>query len=129
MTADDSLSGKCVLLAEDEVLIAMLFETALTDLGAVVICAQSVAEALGLIDERGGKLDVALLDGNLSGEAVFPVADRLSGLGIPFVFLTGYETPRFTARYPAARVLRKPVSVPVLGTALRACLTGDGIDC
>ncbi len=123
MAAGD-LSGKCVLLAEDEALIAMLFATELGGRGAEVIGAASVVEALALIEEHGDRIDVALLDGNLAGEWVFPVAEGLSARGIPFVFLTGYDRRRFTDRYARAQVLRKPVGLPVLVEALQACLTG-----
>lgn len=128
MTAG-GLGGKRVLVAEDEPLIAMLFETVLAGAGAEVIgAATSVAEALALIDQRGNTIDVALLDGNLGGDPVFPVAESLAVLGVPFVFLTGYDANGFSQHYPAAPVLRKPVGAPVLLETLRTCLKDNALD-
>ena len=87
--AADGLNGLRVFVVEDEGPVAMLLEAMLDDLGcAVVASAASVPEALDLVG-RGG-FDVALLDVNLAGEKVFPVADELRRLGAPFIFTSGY---------------------------------------
>ena len=83
------LAGKRVLVVEDEWLVAMLVEDMLTDAGCVVIGPFSrVTE--GLSAARVETLDIALLDVNVAGEQVFPVAHALERRGIPFLFMTGY---------------------------------------
>jgi DNA-binding response OmpR family regulator len=75
------------LVVEDEVLICLLIETMLEDAGYDVTVANSVREAL---DSIGADMpDVAILDLTLHGEKVYPVADKLTEAGTPFVFATG----------------------------------------
>ena len=76
-----------ILVAEDEALICMLLETILSDAGYEVVAASSVEEALGIIDRE--PVDAAILDINLRGKKVYPVAERLEGNGKPFLFATG----------------------------------------
>jgi CheY-like chemotaxis protein len=84
------LAGKRILVVEDESLIAMLLEMALQDEGCIVVGpASRVAEALELAGD-GQHLDGALLDVNLGGEAVFPVAEALASRAVPFLLLSGY---------------------------------------
>ncbi len=85
-----TLAGKRILVVEDESLIAMLLEMALQDEGCIVVGpASRVAEALELAVD-GQHLDGALLDVNLAGEAVFPVAEALASRAVPFLLLSGY---------------------------------------
>jgi len=105
------LRDRRVLVVEDEALVAMLLEDGLCDAGAKVIGpAASVQEALRLIEVASGDggLDAAVLDLNLAGEKVAPVADRLAALGVPFVFSTGYGEACDRSGYPAVPVLAKP---------------------
>lgn len=126
MSDADALRGKRVLIAEDDGMIAVLFETVLDDLGMTVAgVAQTVAEALALIEPANGRLDAALLDVNLRGEPVFPVADTLMSRGIGFVFLTGYDGGSLPARFAAVRVLHKPIALPDLVWALHNCLSAS----
>ena len=85
----EKLAGRRVLVVEDEAVLAMLVESALQDLGATVLgpCAR-VAEALQMAGHEA--LDIALLDVNLAGERVFPVAEMLDRRGVPFLLLSGY---------------------------------------
>ena len=83
------LNGRRILVVEDEVLIAMLLETALEDAGCVVVGPFArLDEALEAA--RRGDFDAALLDVNLGGEKVFPVAELLAARNIPFLLLSGY---------------------------------------
>ena len=83
------LSGLRVLLVEDETLVAMLTESMLEDLGCELAgLACGLEEALDLAETE--RFDLALLDVNLGGRQVFPVADLLAQRGTPFVFTTGY---------------------------------------
>ena len=81
------------MLVEDEAIIALDLAALLTDLGAVVVgAAHCVANALELLNE--GKIDCAVLDINLDGEPVYPVARALETRRIPFVFVTSYMERR-----------------------------------
>jgi DNA-binding response OmpR family regulator len=80
-------AGRRILLVEDEVLICLLIETILGDAGYEVVVANSIEEALTAIAQ--GPLAAAVLDLNLKGKKVFPVAEKLAELGTPFVFATG----------------------------------------
>ena len=107
-----------VLVVEDEGLVAMTVEDLLEDLGCeVAFSAAAVAQALTWLDE-GGAADAALLDVNLGGEFVFPVAEALVARGTPFAFTTGYgETP--DARFSAAPLIGKPIRRERLEEVLR----------
>jgi DNA-binding response OmpR family regulator len=102
-----SLAGRRVLLVEDEMLIAMVIEAALEDEGVEVVGPFGrLAQAIEAAERE--QVDVALLDVNLAGQYVYPVADILEGRGIPFLFLTGYgevETPCGRTRW---RSIGKP---------------------
>jgi CheY-like chemotaxis protein len=112
------MKGLRVLLVEDEGLVAMLIEDMLDDCGCVLACSVgTVAAAMKWLDD-GGQADAALLDVNLGGEAVWPVAEVLMRQGVPFAFTTGYGQlgePRFDH----APLLGKPVSVERLEEVLR----------
>jgi CheY-like chemotaxis protein len=96
-----------VLVAEDEALVAMLVEDMLTDIGCIVIGpAGSLDEALQLA--REDNFDVALLDVNLAGRPVFPVADILRERGVPYVFASGYGESGVSDEHRGAPVLQKP---------------------
>jgi CheY-like chemotaxis protein len=108
-----------VLLVEDEGLVALMLEDLLEDLGCEVAASlASVRSALAWI-EAGGSADMALLDVNLSGEAVFPVADALSERGVPFVFATGYGEGH-DPRFKGAPLLGKPIRQERLEALLRS---------
>jgi CheY-like chemotaxis protein len=103
-----------ILVVEDEVLISMLLEDMLTDLGyEVAATASRVEEALALA--RTAEIDAAILDVNLNGEDVFPVADVLAGRSIPFVFATGYGERALPAAYKERPTLQKPFEQSALG--------------
>ncbi|MEZ2132547.1 MULTISPECIES: response regulator [unclassified Sinorhizobium] len=96
-----------VLIVEDEMLVAMLLEDMLTDLGhAVVGIATRVESALSLIITTAP--DLAILDVNLAGEKSFPVAEALEKKGIPFVFATGYGQQGLEGNHVSRTVLTKP---------------------
>jgi CheY-like chemotaxis protein len=84
------LQGLTVLVVEDESFVAMtLADMMRYDFGCgAVLDACTVAEALRLLEQQ--RPDLAVLDVNLGGQRVFPVAERLTAMGIPFVFETGY---------------------------------------
>jgi CheY-like chemotaxis protein len=116
------VDAPAVLLVEDEGLVALLLEDMLDELGfRVAHSAASVAQALAWL-EQGGAPDAALLDVNLAGEKVFPVAEALRARGVPFAFSTGYGEAH-DARFGAAPLLGKPIN----GARLAEVLRGMGL--
>lgn len=106
-----------VLVVEDEGLIALMMEDMLAELGYEAAIATSVAEALRWLDAEG-RPDAALLDVNLGGESVLPVAEALAACGAPFAFATGYgEGP--DPRFRDAPLLTKPIRLSRLEAVLR----------
>ena len=102
-------------------MVAMLVEDTLTDLGCVVVgVAGTVAEGLAVVGSGGVALDGAVLDVNVGGEKVFPVANALAARGVPFLFATGYGTAGVAAWYADTRVIAKPFRPRVLEDALAA---------
>lgn len=119
MTHAPSLSGLRILVVEDEAIIAMLIEDLLADLGCVVVGpAGTVAQALAIAACDGLSLDGGVLDVNLGGEKVFPVADALAKRGIPFIFATGYGKSGVGAQYEGRPVIAKPFSLLAFEQAL-----------
>ena len=106
-----------VLVVEDEALIAMEIESALLDAGfAVVGPAATLAAATALAAAEA--LWAAVLDVNLAGEPVFPVADALARRRVPFAFVTGYGPEVLPARFRDRPLLRKPCSPRTVVAAL-----------
>ncbi len=102
-----TLNGLRVLVVEDEALVALQIEDMLAGLGcAVVGPASRVAQALQLLN--GQQVDAAVLDINIAGELVYPVADELSNRGLPYIFATGYGASGLTEAYRGRPVLEKP---------------------
>lgn len=99
----------------------MLIESMLEDIGCVVVAsAASVAEALARIADGG--FEFALLDLNLSGDRVDPVAAALSQRGLPFAFASGYGPSGVPGGFEAVQVLAKPFRRRDLEAALRQAL-------
>lgn len=106
-----------VLVVEDEIMIRMLLEDMLADLGyGVAGSAGGLAEAIRLA--RDTEFDMAILDVNLNGDAVYPVADVLMERGLPFVFSTGYGERGLPEPYRDRPMLQKPFQMENLDQAL-----------
>jgi len=122
--SEAALAGRRVLLVEDETLIAMLVETALEDEACTVVGPYgNLREALEAA--RTEVFDLAVLDINLAGELVFPVAEVLAGRGVPFLLLSGYGEaglPRDRQHWP---ICAKPFSLRDLVSALSGLLAGS----
>lgn len=116
------LSGRRVLVVEDESLVAMLLETILSDMGcAVVGPVSNIADGLrALADEAA--LDAALLDVNVAGQEVFPIAEALKARGIPFVFSTGYGESGLPEHWRGHPTVQKPFTDIAICKALMAAL-------
>ena len=87
----------------------------------------SVTDALRLIDVAAadGGLDAAVLDINLDGRHVEPVADKLAALGVPFLFATGYGENCDTGGHGAAPILCKPFTPEKLIAAVEALASAN----
>ena len=116
MTIDGNLP--CILLAEDEMLLAMMLEDRLNASGYRVIKAARLAKCLELAESAS--IDLAILDINLAGEVSFPVALVLRRRGIPFVFSSGYDDQDLPEAWRNEKVLQKPYDTRQLAAALTA---------
>ena len=116
--AAQRLAGRRVLVVEDEYLIALEVERALQEHGAEVV--GPVASVHGALDlsEHSGRLDLAVLDINLHGEAAYPVAESLQSKGIPFVFTTGYDNASISRKFAHVMLLEKPIDPDRIALAL-----------
>lgn len=121
MKTDASKAMTRLLVVEDEYLIRMLLEDMLIDLG------YEVAAAVGTIAEAreqaaSGDFTAAILDVNLDGQEIFPIAEILSERGLPFVFVTGYGERSLPDPYRGRPTLQKPFQVEQLKSALDGVL-------
>lgn len=104
-------AGRKLLVVEDDYLIVEALTAALEDRGAEVAgAAGSIDNAIELVHTMP-RIDGALLDVNLRGEMVFPVADALRRRGVPFVFTTGYDRSAIPERFRQVDCCEKPVEV------------------
>ena len=96
-----------VMVVEDELLIAMLIEDTLLDQGSIIVGPfTTVPEALQAAQDL--PIDVAVLDVNLRGEKVYPVADALQARGVPFLLLSGYGDDAIPPNRPDWQACSKP---------------------
>lgn len=105
----EMLTGKRILLVEDEALVAMLLEDMVLDLGATVIGPESQLD-LAIACAETETLDAAILDINLGGKRSYGIADALRLRGIPFAFATGYGALGVDPLHRGVPVLIKPYS-------------------
>jgi DNA-binding NtrC family response regulator len=113
--------GLNVFVVEDEALVALNLEDMLDELGCTVIGpAMRLGRAKEMVDDAF-VADVAILDVNIAGEPVFPVAERLAGKGIPVIFATGYGQAGLPVTWHGSPVLQKPYTMDeVSGSLARA---------
>ena len=116
--ATASLLGRHVLIVEDEYWLAEAMAKDLAASGAVVVGpVPTVTRALDLIG-HGKPIHGAVLDINLRGELVYPVAEALRALGVPFVFATGYDRSIVPDAFGDVLVCLKPIKVETVRAAL-----------
>ena len=115
--SDMSLDGVKVLVVEDEAIVAMLLEQMLEDLGCTVAgVANQLTAAVALVNDA--QADVAILDMNLAGDRVDPVARILAEKSMPFIFASGYGEDGLSAEWRGRPVLPKPFRLEDLRLAL-----------
>jgi CheY-like chemotaxis protein len=111
------LAAKRILVVEDEMMIRMLLQDMLADLG------HTLAGEAGRIDEamvlaRQAEFDLAILDVNLNGQPISPVVEVLRERGLPFVFATGYGQRGVPEPYRQTPTLQKPFQSEALARAI-----------
>lgn len=104
------MPGLTILIVEDEFLLAYSLEEELRASGHNVLGPFSDRDQ-ALQASRRESFDLAILDINLAGTMVYPLADDLASRNIPFIFLTGYGTLNLPDRFRACRRLSKPYDV------------------
>ena len=115
------LKGLRVLVVEDEALVALQLEDMLSELGCTVVGpASRVGQGLDLL--RDQTVDAAVLDLNVAGELVYPVAKSLADQGRPFIFVTGYGASGVAADYRDSQILQKPILLGQLRKAMLAAI-------
>ena len=117
-----AVAGKRVLVVEDELMIRMLLEGMLTDIG------HTVAAEAGGIDEavaiaKKADFDVAVLDVNLNGQPVTPVVEILLERRVPFIFASGYGQRGVPEAYRAIPTLQKPFQADALAEAIETAMS------
>jgi CheY-like chemotaxis protein len=116
-------AARRALLVEDEGTVALLIEDMLVELGVIIVA--SVARLVEAREvARTAEIDFALLDVNLNGEMVFPVAHILRERQIPFMFSTGYGAGGPNKQFDDVPVIGKPFAIGQLNDALLRLMNG-----
>jgi CheY-like chemotaxis protein len=119
------VAGLRVLVVEDEALVLMLLEDMLADHGCeVVATASRIAQALEMAADMALVFDAAILDVNLGGDPIFPVAEALAARGLPFIFATGYGAGGLPEVWRDRPTLQKPFGHQDVGRALALAVAG-----
>jgi CheY-like chemotaxis protein len=118
MSVTEDFQGLRVLVVEDDSLICLLFEDMLMDLGCNVVAAACDFKRASELAQGQDNIDVAILDVNLGGRLVFPIADILAARGIPFLFATGMGTDGLPSAWQGHCSVQKPMTTASLGAAL-----------
>ena len=114
-----ALASRRVLVVEDEYFLADEMAQVLQELGAQVVGpVPTLEKALAVL--AGERVDVAVLDINLKGRTVYPVADKLREQGVSFVFATGYDQRSIPDAYKDVPRWEKPFRPKDLAKALLA---------
>ena len=115
-----------LLIVEDEPLLAMQMSRSLEEFGwSIIGPAGSIDEANRLLSADQKRPDAAILDVDLAGMPVFPLARSLRRLGIPFLFCTGYEDLDYVQEFASCRSIRKPATVLQIVRGLREVVRSD----
>lgn len=114
--------GLTILLVEDEYVIASDLKSILSNLGATILGpAGTIASAEKLL-AANPLPDAAILDINVRGVLVYPIAENLVSQGVPFVFVTGYSSDTLPAEFASAPHCEKPITARNIEAAVRDCL-------
>ena len=124
--AETRPAGCSVFLVEDEVMIRMMVADMLEELGhSVAAEAGEIGEAVKLVQST--EFDLAILDVNVNGKVITPVAELITARNRPFIFATGYsERNDVFSAFPSARVVGKPFAGEELIAAIVSVLGSAG---
>jgi CheY-like chemotaxis protein len=115
MTQPDSgearFAGKRVLVVEDEAIVAMLLENILDDIGCAVIGPALTLQQADELVAQESAIDAAILDVNLHGERIYPVAEILAGRNVPIAFATGYGEGGLDGAWRGRPTVQKPYTI------------------
>jgi CheY-like chemotaxis protein len=110
-----------VFLVEDEVMIRMMVADMLEELGySVAAEAGEINEAIRLA--QSAQFDLAILDVNVNGKVISPVAELIDARNIPFVFATGYGSSGLPEEYRDRPALQKPFQIETLGRMIETAM-------
>jgi DNA-binding response OmpR family regulator len=111
-----------VLIAEDEFLVAVQVEEDLRSAGCSIVGPFNTLETATQAARRE-RFDLAVLDINLNGDMVYPLADELSARGVPFIFLSGYVSGDLPARFRRSPQLTKPHDPAALSREIQTAVS------
>jgi CheY-like chemotaxis protein len=124
-TSTGPLSGRRVLVIEDEYFLADDIARALRELGARIVGpVGELEEAMSLVD-GDVSIDGAVVDINLRSDMVFPLARTLRARKVPFVFTTGYDRKSIEPEFGDVRLWEKPLDIPAMARELAGMIRGD----
>jgi DNA-binding response OmpR family regulator len=115
------LDGLCILVVEDEFLVSLALEDDLRTLGASLVGPFNDLIS-GLSAVQTERFDLAVLDVNLGGTMVYPLAEDLLQRGVPFLFLSGYSAADMPPRFAKVPRIAKPADPGRLVATIRALL-------
>ena len=121
------VAGNRIMIVEDEALVAMALRETLVELGFSVLGPfNRISEAMVAL--RNNRIDAAVLDVNLGGEMIYPLADVLAADHVPFIFITGYGAEEIEPRYASVPILQKPIEPGALQSVFvrPPAVAGDG---
>jgi CheY-like chemotaxis protein len=122
----EAKAGSRIFVVEDEPMIRMLLDGMLEDLGfRMTLEASAIDEAIKIAKQAD--FDAAILDVNLAGHPITPVADILVKRGLPFVFSTGYDLRGVPEAYRSKPALQKPFRSDALAQALAGLALKPGL--
>jgi CheY-like chemotaxis protein len=117
-----NLAGLRILVVEEELLIALLIESLLKEMGCVVTKASGFAEACAVLHDAPHGFDAATLNLGQSGEKADELADLLEAGSKPFIVVTGYTDPHILARFSGRPIVSKPLVPDLLEAALKRAI-------
>jgi CheY-like chemotaxis protein len=124
MLEGGALDGLKVFLVEDESLVAMQLEDMVGDLGGECVgLAMKLSRGLDMLESIAA-IDVAILDVNLGGDKVYPLAERLRQRRIPIVFATGYGRAGVDPEWQSCEVVQKPYTMQEIAAAVTIARQG-----
>lgn len=125
LSQNNGLSPLNVFVVEDEALVALNLEDMLAELGCAIVGPAMRIERARAMIENGIQADVAILDVNVAGEQVFPIAEMLAARGVPIVFATGYDREGLPQDWHNRTILQKPYTLGDVSRSLAAAVARE----